>query len=187
MVRLSGCSLLEPSVRRQDWPIWKKVKQAAQNDPPDSLCWKTQGGFFSIHHHLSVRVILSKTMPTADATFAAAPQSTLYHHSPGLHAPALLQRRQQSSFGRKRLPLHSQCYHAKGFPDWALQDLLPANRCEWLLEAERAQNAICNPHSPGTHRISYLHLITSTIYMWSLSAQQQWPLLHNRRISLSSG
>lgn len=46
MVQLSACSLLKPPVCGQDWPTSKKVKLAAQNDPPNSLCWKAQGGFF---------------------------------------------------------------------------------------------------------------------------------------------
>lgn len=105
MVQLPGCSLLKSSVHRQHWPISKKVKLAVQSNPPNSPCCKTQGGFFSFHHLLSVRVILSKTMPAVNATFAALWQPLEARYITAACAPHRC--RLQRSSGRKRPPLYS--------------------------------------------------------------------------------
>lgn len=174
MVRLSGSSLFKPSVHGQHWPISNKLKLTAQHDPLKSPCWKTQRGFSFIHHLLSVRVILSETMHlpkwmqhlqlcSGPSKHIISVQPWAPHQCPALVLAAELLWEKKAPSASPLLP----CFSA-----WLLHGLLPANYWEWLLETE-VQSTFNNTYSPGTHHISYLYLITSAIYMSSLSAKQQ--------------
>lgn len=89
---------------------------------------------FSVHNLLSVRVILSKTMLTVDATFAAAPQSTFYHCSPGPDASTPLQR--WGTVSGSRMGCYQQPLHLRNPPH--------------LLST--------------SHAICYLHVIVTSCY-----------------------
>lgn len=130
----------------------KKVKLAVQSNPPNSPWCKTQGGFFSLHHLLSVRVIwvwlpavmqhLQLCGSPSKHIISLQPCAPLQCSAPVLAAELLWEENTPSAF-----PL--------GLQERALHGLLPANCWEWLLEAEQFQCL----HSPGTHCIFYQQLI----------------------------
>lgn len=151
--------------------LHQKSETAVQSNPPYSPCCKTQGGFLSLHHLLSVRVIWVR-LPTvmqhlqlcgspSKHIISLQPCAPLQSSAPVLAAELLWEEKTPPA-----LPL--------GLREWALRGLLPANCWNGFLKLNNFSTSTAQEHTASPINSSSNQLSIS------LSAWQQWPLLHNR-------